>query len=695
MRKLRRWFYHSLANRIMVYALFSILTFSLLIGGGSFWVVYKLFQQQVNAQLRLDLQRASLEIEHLLSDATVTLRQLSTNPLLVNALTDSVGRETYLGPFFLEQQLAKQAHTDLLLVDFKGRVVLSTNPAMIYESDESPLIARVLAENTPLAAISVNDNRLVIAYPIIFPVTGTTEGAVVYQVHLTPLVQAIAKRFNMRLYLNCQGCYIGGASVNEGRLIELEANLALPAPVDRLAFKMTVAQAHDQAFASLYRMADWYIGLASVLLLAATWLARRIAYHVTAGLLALVKQANAITRADDLGDHLLVVQGDDEIGRLALALNHLLKRLHQFYLELEDKVSQRTAALVRAEAYARQSSNYARSLIEAGLDPLVMISVQGKITDVNEATEQITGISRERLIGTDFSDYFTDSQKARRGCQQAFSAGQITDYPLAIRHISGRFTDVLYNASIYYNGNGEVEGIFAAARDVTRQKQIENELVQAKVLAESANRTKSEFLANMSHEIRTPMNAIIGLSQLALNKELSFEIRDYLEKIYSSSNNLLSILNGILDFSKLEAGRLTIEHSRFGLDAILDTIDNLFADRAEEKGLSLIIEVAPDVPRQLIGDTLRLQQVLINLVGNAIKFTVHGEVKLSITAQQIDLSQARLLFCVSDTGIGISNTDIEKLFHPFSQVDGSITRRFGGTGLGLVISQNLLQLMGS
>ncbi|MFI3184598.1 MAG: hypothetical protein QX198_01290, partial [Methylococcaceae bacterium] len=194
MRKLRRWFYHSLANRIMVYALFSILTFSLLIGGGSFWVVYKLFQQQVNAQLRLDLQRASLEIEHLLSDATVTLRQLSTNPLLANALTDSVGRETYLGPFFLEQQLAKQAHTDLLLVDFKGRVVLSTNPAMIYESDESSLIARVLAENTPLAAISVNDNRLVIAYPIIFPVTGTTEGAVVYQVHLTPLVQAIAKR---------------------------------------------------------------------------------------------------------------------------------------------------------------------------------------------------------------------------------------------------------------------------------------------------------------------------------------------------------------------------------------------------------------------------------------------------------------------------------------------------------------------
>ena len=695
MRNLRRWFRHSLANRIMVYALFSILTFSLLIGGGSFWLVYKLFQQQVNAQLRLDLQRASLEIEHLLNNATVTLRQLSVNPLLSNALTDSVGRETYLKPFFLEQQLAKQAHTDLQLVDFQGRILLSSHPALADGANESILSALVLAENAPLAAISADDNLLIIAYPIIFPLTGTTEGALVYRVHLTPLIQAMAKRFNTLLTLNCQGCYLIGESANNESLIELEDSLALPAPVDRLAFRMTVAQPQDQALAPIYRMVQWYIGLATALLLAATWLARRIANHVTAGLLTLVTQANAITHAGDLGDHLMLVQGDDEIGRLALALNHLLQRLHQFYLELEDKVSKRTAALARAEAYARQSSNYARSLIEASLDPLVTISGQGKITDVNRATERVTGISRERLVGTDFSDYFTDPQKARRGYQQAFSDRQITDYPLAIRHVSGRFTEVLYNASVYCNDNGEVEGIFAAARDVTRQKRIENELMQAKILAESANHAKSEFLANMSHEIRTPMNAIIGLSQLALNKALSPEIRDYLEKIYSSSHSLLSILNDILDFSKLEAGRLTIDHCPFDLDVMLGNINNLFSDRAEEKGLGLVVEVAPDVPRNLVGDALRLQQIVINLLGNAIKFTERGQVTLKIAVQQIDLPRVRLLFCVTDTGIGISDPDLEKLFHPFSQVDGSITRRFGGTGLGLVISQNLLQLMGS
>lgn len=588
MRSLRSWFRHSLANRIMVYALVSILTFSLLVGGGSFWLVYKLFQQQINTQLRLDLQRASLEFEYIWGDASVSLQQLATNPLLSNALTDSIGRETYLKPFFLEQRLAKQAHADLLLVDFRGQILLSTHASADHHAHDSSLIERTLTENIPVAAIS-KDNLLIIAYPIIFPLTGTTEGAVVYQVHLTQLVQAIGKEFNTLLDLNCHGCYATSERNDDKNLIKLEDVLDLPAPIDHLAFKITVAQQKDQALAPLYKMMQWYIGLASVLLLAATWLARRIAIHVTGGLLALVKQANAITRAGDLADHLMIIQGEDEVGRLALALNHLIKRLRQFYQDLEDKVTERTTALIQAEAVARQSSSYARSLIEASLDPLVTINAQGKITDVNQAAERVTGSSRERLIGSDFSDYFTDLQKQQRSYQQVFSAGQITDYPLVMRHVSGRFTEVLCNASVYYNDSGEVEGILVAARDVTRQKQIESELVQAKILAESANKAKSEFLANMSHEIRTPMNAIIGLSHLALNKDISPEIRDYLEKIYSSSNSLLSILNDILDLSKLEAGRLTIDYSPFDLDGVLDTIRNLFTDRAEQKPLDLII----------------------------------------------------------------------------------------------------------
>ncbi|MFI3136603.1 MAG: PAS domain S-box protein, partial [Methylococcaceae bacterium] len=336
-----------------------------------------------------------------------------------------------------------------------------------------------------------------------------------------------------------------------------------------------------------------------------------------------------------------------------------------------------------------------QTLLKSSTDGIHIIDLDGNIVDANEAFCRQLGYSSAETMQLNITQWDAQwpEEELLRILKELVLSGQAKQFETKHRRKDGSVIDVEINAvQVVLEGKPL---LFASARDISGRKQNEAVILLAKERAEALAQSKTDFLANMSHEIRTPMNAIIGLSQLALNKELSFEIRDYLEKIYSSSNNLLSILNGILDFSKLEAGRLTIDHSRFGLDTILDNINNLFAEHAKEKDLNLIIDVAPNVPRQLIGDTLRLQQVLINLLGNAIKFTEHGEVKLSITAQQIDLSQARLLFCVSDTGIGISEPDLEKLFHPFSQVDGSITRRFGGTGLGLVISQNLLQLMGS
>ncbi|CAK0742187.1 two-component system, sensor histidine kinase and response regulator [Gammaproteobacteria bacterium] len=222
-----------------------------------------------------------------------------------------------------------------------------------------------------------------------------------------------------------------------------------------------------------------------------------------------------------------------------------------------------------------------------------------------------------------------------------------------------------------------------------------SDLKNARELAEKTARLKSEFLANMSHEIRTPMNGIIGLSELALYQPLSPDVRDYLKKIHDSSKSLLGILNDILDYSKIDAGRMNIENAPFILDTIIDTLCNLFTLRAEEKGLHFTIDVAPQVPRRLVGDALRLQQVLSNLLGNALKFTERGEVALRITVQKIENSQARLIFKVEDTGIGMSEETLTRLFQPFTQADGSITRRFGGTGLGLAISRELLLLMES
>ena len=342
----------------------------------------------------------------------------------------------------------------------------------------------------------------------------------------------------------------------------------------------------------------------------------------------------------------------------------------------------------------RDQQFYTRSLIESNIDAIMTTDPFGIITDVNKQMEALTGCTRDELIGAPFKSYFTDPERAEAGIKLVLSEKKVTDYELTACARDGKQTVVSYNATTFYDRGRTLQGVFAAARDVTERKRVEAELQQAKAMAETASQTKSDFLASMSHEIRTPMNAIIGIADLLAKTALSPEQDKYVQIFRRAGDNLLNLVNDILDLSKVEASQLELERTGFSLSDLLEKVREMVAGRADEKRLALVCEIAPDAPTDLIGDPTRLRQVLLNLLGNAIKFTESGEVALRVTPDANCSVPGALRFTISDTGIGIPGEKLGAVFERFTQADSSTTRRYGGSGLGLTISKRLVELMG-
>ena len=342
--------------------------------------------------------------------------------------------------------------------------------------------------------------------------------------------------------------------------------------------------------------------------------------------------------------------------------------------------------------------SFMQALIDTIPNPIFYKGANTRFLGWNQAYEDFFGIKRAEFVGKRVLDLEYLPLEAREA-YQAEDEGVIAKCGRVMREVQlpaadGSLRDTLYSVTGFRSPDGEPGGLIGVVVDISAQKQAERDAEEARGIAETAAAAKADFLANMSHEIRTPMNAIIGMTHLALQTELSARQRNYLGKVDNAARGLLDIINDILDFSKIEAGMMRIEQIPFSLDTKLRHLADLCSLKARERGLELVFDVAPDVPDNLIGDPLRLGQILLNLVGNGIKFTEHGEVTVRVRCQHQAQEEALLRFEVNDTGIGMSPEQQADLFKAFSQADTSTTRKYGGTGLGLSISKRLVELLG-
>jgi two-component system sensor histidine kinase/response regulator len=370
---------------------------------------------------------------------------------------------------------------------------------------------------------------------------------------------------------------------------------------------------------------------------------------------------------------------------VALAVEALLLLLWGTLVVLLGKLERQTQERRRAEQeLSQQEQRYARLVNSLSTYFVYRKDASGRLASVSDSVFNVCGFS-----AGEFQERFAERLRSSTGAgsgERTFEI-ELVDRRENRHHVELSEVPVL-------DATGKLIAYDGIARDVTADRVFQEELRHAKEAAEAANRAKSQFLANMSHEIRTPLNAILGLAGLAERLASSPKQRDYLDKIRRSGRLLVEIIEDILDLSRIEAGRLEIQHHAFDLDELLADLADVVAVRAGQKGIEVLFAPQPDVPRRLAGDAVRLKQVLLNLLNNAVKFTEAGEIMVGIEALELRRDKAVLRFSVSDTGIGISAEHLPVLFEPFTQVDASTTRRYGGAGLGLAICRRLVRLMG-
>ena len=412
---------------------------------------------------------------------------------------------------------------------------------------------------------------------------------------------------------------------------------------------------------------------------------------------------------------LLLLFGAQRLARLRNAGEQQAERLAAQAREFDAqarKLDAQRQELDSSKASLFQTDTLLSEILEAATEiGIIATNLDGRITIFNSGAERLLGWGSIEVVGSVTTELFhlkqeLEAARAARAAEGVAISGDFQVLVAGVRlgaHDDREWTFARKNGTQFRGAllttpirslDGSISGYLGILQDVSLRSALNAEMRRARELAEEASRMKSDFLANMSHEIRTPMNGIIGMTHLVLNTEMSMRQRDYVKKIQLSGQHLLRIINDILDISKIEAGKLSIEQADFELETTLAGVVGVIGEKAGEKGLELILDIASDVPVNVIGDSLRLGQVLINYANNAIKFTEHGEIDIVVRAREIGTDSVLLWFAVRDTGIGLSEEQKKRLFTAFSQADTSTTRQYGGTGLGLAISKQLATMMG-
>lgn len=432
-----------------------------------------------------------------------------------------------------------------------------------------------------------------------------------------------------------------------------------------------------------------------------TIIAYIIGYRLTNALNKLTSFAEQIAQNDTVIIPNVGKRGD-EMSILSDTLYLMQQRIMERNNKLNDAVEKLKEEIIQRKELERNlifERNFNKTLVDNANAIIAVIDNKGVMTTINPYAEHFIGYSQQEIAAEPyFWARFLQPQMQNKVVdiiENAKKGNIIKSFQNSWISKAGEERMFEWSNALVLNNNREMDYLVTIGIDITEQKKRQLELEHAKEAAEQAAKAKSNFLANMSHEIRTPMNAILGLSQLMFDTDLNLKQQDFLHKILGSSKMLLGIINDILDYSKIEANKLELEHKSFDLVNVLTQLKVIFAQIALNRELELFLDMENDLPALLVGDELRLNQILVNLLSNALKFTHQGVVRLTISLKEKrENDHALLHFSVSDTGIGLSDTEISKLFQPFTQADNSTTRKYGGTGLGLAISTKLVEAMG-